>query len=126
MQVGESPAGSNHPVRGELVGDAHIPGIVKLAGKRRNHRLVRLLDPAGDRSGRPQRRLIEYAGAFLESISCTDGHVRAKTILEIDRRVLICLVQRTGVLVKRESRRIVQGPMKPAVRFVQSQRRETE
>ena len=54
VQIREGPAGSDHPVRGELIGDAHIPGIVKLAGKRRNHRLIRLLDPAGNAPADPR------------------------------------------------------------------------
>ena len=54
VQIRESPARSDHPVRGELVGDAHIPGIIKLVSKRCNHRLVRPLDRAGNRPGDPK------------------------------------------------------------------------
>ena len=55
VQVEECPASSDHPVRGELVSDSCIPGVIELAGKWRNHGLVRLLDPARHGCRRPMR-----------------------------------------------------------------------
>src|SRR5438552_13909231 len=109
VQVAECPAAPDHSVRSELVCKAYISGVIELTSNRRNDRLVRLLNPPGYRSRCPQRRLIEDAGAFLQSIACAEGHVGAQAVLQIDRCVLVRLVPRTDMLVKRESRSITEG-----------------
>ena len=123
VQIRKRSTGPDHAVRGKLIGDACIPGIAQPVCDRRNHREVCRFRAAGDGRRRCQIWLVEYVGAFLEAVPRAERYVRAQAVLEVDRRILVRLVQAGFSLIEGEPRRVGQRQVQSRRRLIQRDER---
>ena len=122
MQVGERPADSDHAARTELISEGSIAGIVQLVSRGGKNRNCGCLGRTRH-SRLGQIRLIEHVRSLKQIVAQAKRHMRTQTVLKIDVEGSVCLVERTGVLINRESWTVGKNEMRPGSGFVERDRR---